>query len=429
MLYFGTKLSDNISIREPEGYLYCLNVPVARTGMQEYLPEELGLRSDGHMVEVFRPEEEVFSPACIASFEGMPITNDHPEDGVTIENIKRLGMGHVQNVRQGTEDQSDLLIADLVIQDKKLIDLIMNQGKREISCGYTYLLEESDGKYFQTQIRGNHVAVVDAGRAGHRVCIKDHKPIERRKKPMKKSLYKKLAKMARDGDPEAIEAVAEIAEELIEAGEEPEVAVVVEPEAPAAEVVVEPEAPAAAPEAEVVVGDEDGLGAVIERLDRIIELLTPAAAPAVDEDPVEEIAAAVEEAVEAVATGEETPAEAEGEAVSEIAEVVEEVVENVNPEGLDPAEDECNNTDCNSAVIGDALRTALAAIRPALSKMTPKQRKRTSDAIAARIKKMQGARNVSSYAAIAAANDRAAKTAPADLGKRIMEKRNAHYVK
>ena len=43
MHYYGTRLSENISRREPEGYLLCLNVPVARTGTQEYLPEELGL--------------------------------------------------------------------------------------------------------------------------------------------------------------------------------------------------------------------------------------------------------------------------------------------------------------------------------------------------------------------------------------------------
>ena len=43
MQYYGTRLSENISRREPEGYLLCLNVPVARTGMQEYLPEELGM--------------------------------------------------------------------------------------------------------------------------------------------------------------------------------------------------------------------------------------------------------------------------------------------------------------------------------------------------------------------------------------------------
>ena len=62
MQYYGTRLSENISRREPEGYLLCLNVPVARTGTQEYLPEELGLPPDPEMIPVFRPEDEVFSP-------------------------------------------------------------------------------------------------------------------------------------------------------------------------------------------------------------------------------------------------------------------------------------------------------------------------------------------------------------------------------
>ena len=68
MHYYGTRLSENISRRDPEGYLLCLNVPVARTGEQEYLPSELGLPGAGEMISVFRPEEEVFSPETIASF-------------------------------------------------------------------------------------------------------------------------------------------------------------------------------------------------------------------------------------------------------------------------------------------------------------------------------------------------------------------------
>ena len=103
MVYFGTKLSDNISKREPEGYLICLNVPVARIGIQEYLPEELGLPPGGGPIPVFRPEEEVFSPACQASFEGMPVTDDHPvfPEGVTAENIRYLQKGHASNVHRG----------------------------------------------------------------------------------------------------------------------------------------------------------------------------------------------------------------------------------------------------------------------------------------------------------------------------------------
>ena len=72
MIYYGTRLSDNISRREPEGYLICLNVPVARTGVQEYLPQELDMPSGPGTIPVWRPAEEVFAPECIASYEGMP---------------------------------------------------------------------------------------------------------------------------------------------------------------------------------------------------------------------------------------------------------------------------------------------------------------------------------------------------------------------
>ena len=51
MQYYGTRLSENLSRREPEGYLLCLNVPVARTGIQ-----------DDHF---FRLDREIICPDCI----------------------------------------------------------------------------------------------------------------------------------------------------------------------------------------------------------------------------------------------------------------------------------------------------------------------------------------------------------------------------
>ena len=180
MHYYGTRLSENIS-RRPEGYLLCLNVPVARSGTQEYLPEELGVSAPSPgppAIPVYRPEEEVFSPETIASFEGMPVTNDHPPDGVSIDNIRALQKGHAQNVRRGTGEDADLLLADLMITDSYLIHLILEEGKREISCGYTYELCQEDDRFIQRKIRGNHIAVVDAGRAGPRVSIKDSDPAD-----------------------------------------------------------------------------------------------------------------------------------------------------------------------------------------------------------------------------------------------------------
>lgn len=426
MLYYGTRLSENISIREPEGYLLCLNVPVARTGTQEYLPEELGISSDSAYVEVLRPEEEVFSDAAIASFEGMPVTNDHPRNNVDIDNIRQLQKGHAHNIRRGTGEESDLLLADLIITDPQLIDLILNQGKREISCGYNYELCEEDGRYIQRQIRGNHVAVVDAGRAGHRVCIKDHKP-ERRKSRMKKSLYKKLARMARDGDPEAIEALAEAVEEIVEsAAPEEEVVAVAAATEPDAEPAAEPAAadPAVVvetPEGAEVAVDDEPMMEIISRLDRIIELLTPVAPAVADEDPVDEIASVVEEALETAVEAESSNDPELAEAAEEVAEVIEEVADPLS-EVIQP--EDCGPQNNNST---DAVRAALTAMRPALANMSKAQRKKIGADIVAKLKK-QKATDGRAYAAIAA-RARKGKADISDLGKRIMEKRNPNYSK
>jgi len=302
------------------------------------------------------------------------------------------------------------------------------EGKREISCGYTYELCEENGEYIQRKIRGNHVAVVDAGRAGARVSIKDHKTFERRKRTMKKSLSKILARMAKDGD---IETVAEIIEEMIEpeGAETPAEAVAeaIEEIAPVAEA-----AAAAATETESEsVTDEATLADIVTRLDRIIELLTPGLAS--DEDPIEEIAEAVEEAIEAAAAEEEAVTDEdliEGIAPEDVAEIVEEILEPVPMEALsevlDPLEDECEEEEQEVISSEDALRVALKAVRPALAKMPKKQRMRVCADIAARLRKPAGRRGTDAgvYAAIAAKKRRPYRSNPADLGKRIMASRN-----
>ncbi len=459
MHYYGTRLSENISRREPEGYLLCLNVPVARTGTQEYLPEELSLsppytfgaeggqggdrkaplipchpersrgisapltpchpeRSRGisaPLIPVYRPPEEVFSPETIASFEGMPVTNDHPPDGVDIGNIRALQKGHAHNVRRGAGAESDLLLADLIITDPVLIDGILNGGKREISCGYTYELCEENGTYIQRKIRGNHVAVVDAGRAGSRVSIKDHKP-ERRTHIMKKSLSKILARMAKDGD---VETVAEILEEMID----PEAAVPETAQGEAPEITGNGQAvqygAAAAEGAGEEAADEATLAGICERLDRIIGLLQPAAA-----DEGETLTEAIGEAVGSAVLSSLDPG------AEQISEVIEEVIDPALAFlNSDPAEDE-DEEGCLPETLqtGDALRAALTAVRPVLAGMPKHLRRKAAADIAARLRRDTGrkAADAGVYAALRAAGRRPA-AASADLGRRIMEKRNPHY--
>lgn len=193
MYYFGSRISDNL-IETPEGYLVCRGVPVGRTGKMTYLGEELGMQ-DTEFYDVFREDAEVFSPASMASFEGKPVTDNHPRGDVDAANFRSLACGHIQNVRRGKGDRSHMLIADLHIHDSSLKKRILSGDVREVSCGYTcrYETNDSDGKIYQKEIRGNHVAVVKEGRAGSDVRIYDSAENTSGVTGMKEKLKKVLA--------------------------------------------------------------------------------------------------------------------------------------------------------------------------------------------------------------------------------------------
>ena len=154
----------------PEGYLICNDVNIGRAGILKYTQDELGLGAGDRIFNVVRTSEENSLPAVRASFEGKPITDGHPEVDVDTSNYQYYAKGHVQNVR----NNGDYLVADLFITDDILIDEIMSGKKRDVSCGYdTQYIQDDAGKFYQTNIRGNHLAVVETGRAGSTVRIND----------------------------------------------------------------------------------------------------------------------------------------------------------------------------------------------------------------------------------------------------------------
>ena len=64
-----------------------------------------------------------------------------------------------------------------MVRDPIVIDEIKSGVKREISSGYECEYVEENGKIYQKNIRGNHVALVQAGRAGNQVKIYDEKKV------------------------------------------------------------------------------------------------------------------------------------------------------------------------------------------------------------------------------------------------------------
>jgi hypothetical protein len=192
----------------PEGYLICSAVPIARTGEQMYAAHELPALDAGFdgLIKIVREESEVFRPETIASFEGKSVTVNHTF--VDPGNVKRVEVGHAQNVRR-SEAEPDLLIADLLVKDARAIDLVRD-GLREISCGYdAEYVQDAVGVAFQRNIIGNHVALVERGRAGPRCSIQDEEitimPASKKPAPL---LSRILAAM-RSGDAALIRRTAD----------------------------------------------------------------------------------------------------------------------------------------------------------------------------------------------------------------------------
>ena len=260
---YGSQISPHL-VDTPEGFLICKDVPIARTGPQDYLARELMLDGDpDRVITVQRYPEDVFEDATLASLEGKPVTDGHPPENVGPENYAAYTKGHVQNVRR----DGDYIVADLYINDANLANEVRNNVKREVSCGYLCNYVPDGAGYRQERIRGNHVAVVPKGRAGAAVAIHDTAPEAEkgRNKPMSefwKSVLTAFGMAAKDASPEELDKMVETAATALDA--EP----VKTPDAePAKE---EPAAEPAKDKETIEAPKGDDLGS---KLDRILEML------------------------------------------------------------------------------------------------------------------------------------------------------------
>jgi hypothetical protein len=183
----GSSVDDLLDAR---GYLAIEGV-ATRTGVFIYDDPNGG---PGDFRE-WRPPEHVFAPGSIQSLKFVPITNDHPDVLLDSSNTDQFQVGMVLDAwRDG-----DLIRVRLLFTDAKTIQAIRD-GKRELSCGYTAVVLERAGTTpqgerhdaIQTDILYNHLALVDAARAGPVACLQhlDGARIQRRIRDMQRRKYK-----------------------------------------------------------------------------------------------------------------------------------------------------------------------------------------------------------------------------------------------
>lgn len=164
---------------DTNGYLRVEECNISKCQVRPYLGKEIpnwrefGLEAD-KIYNVYCPKEELEKAA--ETFNNLPLTREHIE--VDVERVPKEKI--VGSLGDHASFEYPYLKNNLIIYDKKDIDLVMSGKKKELSCGYRYTpvqqSGEVDGQHYDfvmTDIIGNHVALVKQGRAGRDVMVAD----------------------------------------------------------------------------------------------------------------------------------------------------------------------------------------------------------------------------------------------------------------
>lgn len=175
---------DLVSMRtvDANGFLHVERSPLTRVQVAPYLGREIsGWQAQGldpeTIYHAYRPPEELASEETIKSVNGIPIHLEHHDDSGEPED-KQTRVGTT-----GTDGafEAPFLMNSLHIFDQDAINRINDGSMKELSLAYTYIPEfksgdTEDGEHYdfvQRQIRANHLALVEKGRAGPTVKVSD----------------------------------------------------------------------------------------------------------------------------------------------------------------------------------------------------------------------------------------------------------------
>lgn len=179
IVYDKNTFGSNREIDEVNGYLRVDECNISKCQVRPYLGREIpnwrefDLEPD-KIYNVYCPREEL--KKAVPTFNNLPLTREHIE--VDVDNVPKEKI--VGSLGDHASFEYPYLKNNLIIYDKKDIDLVMSGKKKELSCGYRYTpvrqSGEADGQHYDfvmTDIVGNHVALVKQGRAGRDVMVAD----------------------------------------------------------------------------------------------------------------------------------------------------------------------------------------------------------------------------------------------------------------
>ena len=271
---------DSARTEDENGFLHVKASHITKATVNPYLGKEIpGWRDEGLEPEkiyyALRDPHEL--QKSLPTWAGLPLQLGHHDEGADEEQAKDTRVGAIGSDVKWNEPYID---ASLTIWDADAIKAVKDGSVRELSCAYAYAPDFTSGTFeghpydfVMRDIRGNHVALVPEGRAGHDVLVADAKP-----NFYKREDEKVIKKLAKDGDPAIEEKEVAIGKAIEKAGQKLQA---LHAEGPAGETIDKPDAETApAPDA------EDGLSEVMEKYkldEAAIEEIKAALAGAQDE--------------------------------------------------------------------------------------------------------------------------------------------------
>lgn len=181
-MYQRFKVSNAGSHRKTDenGYLFVDQSPILKAGILEYYGSELidggeddtikGRKIDPKRIyKVYIPREELVKSAD--SFKLLPITNDHQwlgREGADAREYQEGTSGDTVTVK------GDMLYVPLKFTGDEIIEDLESGDKEELSASYTNELSWADNPdydFVASDIKGNHIALVEKGRCGSDVRV------------------------------------------------------------------------------------------------------------------------------------------------------------------------------------------------------------------------------------------------------------------
>lgn len=186
---------DKASARtiDKDGRMHVSRSNISKANVCPYMGKEIpGWQSLGldanKIYRLYRDPEELAKGA--ATFNNLPILLDH-----TYVSAEKPEKERVIGSMSGVEFGDPYLAADLCFWDKSVIDAINEEAIEELSSAYHYKADMTpgttpEGEAFDGVMRdiiGNHLALVERGRAGSDVIVADSDPFFKKESAMKQT--------------------------------------------------------------------------------------------------------------------------------------------------------------------------------------------------------------------------------------------------